>query len=229
MDTLGDVKKQIRSLLDDSDATYTDDSFLLPLIQRKYRQYETRLTATESPFEEDVVEIINLQPGTTDLSAQQQPGGQLALLNQPTRIDWKITGADVTQYVLVPEFDIPPNCDPQNLVSAWEWRKRIIHLTPASVAVDLQIRGEFQVPPLTDDAQVLTLHPDIGTALSYGVASLVAVTLGNPQWKTDFGLLEEESLEDIEGQMTRAEQGKVRRVGRQTGRRTYGNQIGFPN
>lgn len=229
MDTLGDVKAQIRSLLDDTDATYTDDAFLLPKIQRKYRQYETRLTATESPYEENVVEIIGLQPGTTDLSAQQGSGGQLFLLNQPTRIDWKLSGADVSQYIEVPLYDVLPDVDPLNLVAGWEWRSRIIQLTPALVAVDLRVRGEFEVAPLTDDSQVLALHPDIGTALSYGVARLVAITLGNPQWATDFGLLEEESLEDIEGQMTRAEQGKVRRVGRQTGRRTYGNRIGFPN
>lgn len=229
MDTLGNIKKQIRSLVDDPNGSYTDDAFLLPLVQSRYREYETRLNATDSPYEEGVVEITNLAPGTEDLSAFQAPGKLLEFLAQPERISWKPTGADPILYQLFPLYDALPHIDPVASINGWEWRSLLVVLQPALIAVDLEVRGQFQVAPLVDDAAVLKLHPNIGTPLAYGVAALIAVVRGNPQWKTDYSLLEESALEDIEGQMTRAEQGKVRRVGRQTLRRTYSGRTGYPN
>jgi hypothetical protein len=74
---------------------------------------------------------------------------------------------------------------------------------------------------------VLISHPRIGYAVSYGVAALIGAVRGNDKWQTAYNAKYEEAMDDIMGELVRAEQGQVRRIGRQTGRGGRGRGFSF--
>jgi hypothetical protein len=221
---LGQTKARVRSLLDDENPNgpYTD-SFLVPLINEVYDDYNAQLESTQSSWDIAVVECPGIQPGTPNLAYLQVPGGPLGTLtDQPLRIDWKPTGTDVTYYNLVPNYETLPDWDPQQWVPGWEFRSEVIWLGPCSMVVDLRIRGEFGPPPLTDDDSILISHPRIGFVVAYGTASLIAAVRGNAAWEKSYGDKAMEGMDDIMGELVRASQAQVRRLGRQTRQRGGG-------
>ncbi len=217
--TLGQVKARVRSLLDDPDGTYLNDSFLVPLISEVYDDANSQLAATQSSWDIAVVEAPGIAPGTPNLAALQTGAGPLAALtDQPLRIDWKPAGEDPSYYRLVRNYEVLPDLQPRAAVAGWEFRREVIWLTPCSIAVDLRVRGEFAPPPLTDESSVLSSHPRIGYVVAYGAAALVATVRGNDPWVRQYGQKALEGMDEILEQLVRAEQGQVRRAGRQSRR-----------
>lgn len=215
--TLGQVKARVRSLLDDPNGSYLSDDFTIPLINEVYSDINSQLTSTQSSFDISVVEVPNVNPGTPNLADQQAPGQVLDRLeSQPLRIDWKPAGTDPSLYRLVPNYGVLPNLQPQQGMAGWEYRAGVIWLTPASIAVDLRIRGEFGFPSLVGDDDVLLSHPRIGFVVAYGTAALVAAVRGNAAWVQQYEAKAAEALDDIMCEIVRSEQGQVRRTGRQT-------------
>ncbi len=217
--TLGQVKARVRSLLDDPDGTYLSDSFLVPLIGEVYDDANSQLAATQSSWDIGVVEAPGIAPGTPNLAALQTGAGPLAALtDQPLRIDWKPAGEDPSYYRLVRNYEVLPDLQPRAAVAGWEFRREVIWLTPCSIAVDLRVRGEFAPPPLTDESSVLSSHPRIGYVVAYGAAALVATVRGNDPWVRQYEQKALEGMDEILEQLVRAEQGQVRRAGRQSRR-----------
>ena len=95
---LGTVKSRIRSLVDDPDASYATDAFLLPLINQKYEELYNRMLSTGAEFERGVTEILNVPAQTPNLSAYALPGQPLELMIQPLQFEWKQAGLDPTNY-----------------------------------------------------------------------------------------------------------------------------------
>jgi hypothetical protein len=212
--TLGQVKARVRNLLDDPQGTYLTDDFITPLIQETYDDANSQIASTQSSYDVNLVEIASIAPGTPNLSAFQS--GPLAMLAaQPLRIDWKIAGDDPVHYRLAPNFEVLPDLAPREGVAGWEFRSGTIWITPASIAVDLRIRGEFRPPALTSDDSVLVTHPRIGYVIAYGTAALIAAVRGNGAWLEEYDAKATEGLDEIMLQLVRAEQGQVRRIGRQ--------------
>ncbi|MFL6427902.1 MAG: hypothetical protein ACJ71S_06630 [Acidobacteriaceae bacterium] len=217
--TRGEVKARIRSLVDDVQASYTDDAFLDPLVQQEYEAAASELEETKSPFDEQVVVVPNIAAATADLSAFQAAGKPLETMVLPERIDWKPQGQPDFMYRLLPgPKDMLPDLPAFQAPVAWEWREEIIYFTPSTMVIDLRIRGEFDVPKLRDDGMQLTLHKRIGYVVAFRVAALIAKVRGNQQWIQDYAADAQKGMDEIAEQMTRAEQGKVRRIGRMTRR-----------
>jgi hypothetical protein len=217
--TLGQVKARVRSLLDDPDGSYLSDSFLVPLINEVYDDANSQLAATQSSWDIAVVEVPGIAPGTPNLLALQSGSGPLATLtDQPLRIDWKPAGEDPSYYRLVRNYEVLPDLQPRAAVAGWEFRREVIWLTACSIAVDLRVRGEFAPPPLMDESSVLSSHPRIGYVVAYGAAALVATVRGNDPWVRQYEQKALEGMDEILEQLVRAEQGQVRRAGRQSRR-----------
>jgi hypothetical protein len=216
--TLGQVKARIRSLVDDPNASWTDDAFLDPLVNEAYNDANSQLASTQSSWDIADVEVPGIQPGLPNMESFQTTGVLAQLTDQPERIDWKVAGQDPSYYQLVPNYGVLPDLQPQQGMAGWEWRSEVIWLTPSSIAVDLRVRGEFAPAPLTDDTSVLTSHPRIGYVIAYGVAALAAVVRGNPGWTQQYEQKAIEGMDEIMEQLTRESQGQVRRTGRQTRR-----------
>jgi hypothetical protein len=215
--TLGQVKARVRSLLDDPDGSYLTDGFLVPLIGEVYDDANAQLASTQSSWDIGVVEVPGIAAGTPNLAALQTGTGPLATLtDQPLRIDWKPAGDDPAYYRLVRNYEVLPDLEPRAAMAGWEFRSEVIWLTKCSIAVDLRVRGEFAPPPLTDDASVLLSHPRIGYVVAYGSAALVATVRGNEAWTRQYEQKALEGMDEIMESLVRAEQGQVRRAGRQT-------------
>jgi hypothetical protein len=218
--TLGQVKARVRNLLDDPQGSYLTDDFIIPLVAEVYDDANSQLASTQSSYDISVVEVIGVPPGTPNLSACQTGTGTLAhLMAPPLRIDWKVAGGDPSTYQLARNYGVLPDLQPQQGLAGWEYRSNVIWLTPASIEMDLRVRGEFGPPPLNSDDSVLTSHPRIGYVVAYGTAALIAAVRGNAPWVAQYEAKAAEAIDEIMEQLVRAEQGQVRRTGRQTGSR----------
>jgi hypothetical protein len=217
--TRGEVKARIRSLVDDVQASYTDDAFLDPLVQQEYEAAANELEDTKSPFDEYVTVIPAVQAGTGDLSAYQTSGKPLETMVLPERIDWKPAGQPNEMYRRLPgPKDMLPDLPPVEYPVAWEWRENTIYFTPALLNIDMRVRGEFDVPKLRDDNDQLMIHKQIGYVIALRVAASIGKIRGNPGWIQVYSADAQKGMDQIAEEMTRAEQGKVRRIGRMTRR-----------
>src|ERR1700694_4716856 len=122
------VKTRIRSLVDDPDATYATDAFLLPLINQKYEELYNRMLSTGAEFERKSAEILSVPPQTTDLSAYDGSGQPLELMMQPLTLEWKMAGLDNTNYKTVTLVDKVKDVLANQFVDEWEWRGGIIYI-----------------------------------------------------------------------------------------------------
>ena len=214
--TLGQVKARVRNLLDDPQGSYLTDDFITPLISEVYDDANSQMASTQSSYDVALVEVAGIAPGTPNLSAYQTGAGPLArLLAQPLRIDWKAAGDDPSHYQLVANYGALPDLEPQQRMTGWEFRGNVIWLTACSIAVDLRVRGEFGPPALTGDDSVLITHSRMGYVVAYGTAALIATVRGNAPWVEEYEAKATEGLDEIMEQLVRAEQGQVRRTGRQ--------------
>lgn len=217
--TLGQVKARVRNLLDDPQGSYLTDAMLVPLISEVYDDANSQLASTQSSWDIAVVEVPGIPAGTPNLASYQTGTGPLAALtDQPLRIDWKAAGVDSAYYRLVRNYEVLPDFQPRQGMAGWEFRSEVIWLANCSIAVDLRIRGEFGPPALSNDDSILLSHPRIGYVVAYGTAALVATVRGNQAWTAQYQEKAQEGLDEIMGQLVRAEQGQVRRTGRQSQR-----------
>jgi hypothetical protein len=208
------VKTRIRSLVDDPDATYATDAFLLPLINQKYEELYNRMLSTGAEFERKVVELFGVAPRTPDLSAYNLAGQPLELMVQPLMLEWKLAGLDSTNYRQATLVDKKKDVIADQFIEEWEWRTGIIYLTPCVLAVDLRIRGDFLFDSLAADQDVVAVTKNFGHALAYGAAALVGAVRGNQAWMQAYTLLQDSAVDDVMLYLTRKDQAKIRRIGR---------------
>ena len=213
------LKTRIRSLVDDPDATYATDAFLLPLINQKYEELYNRMLSTGAAFERKVIELFGVASQTADLSAYGLTGQPLELMVQPLMLEWKQAGLDNTNYRTVTLVDKKKDVIADQFVEEWEWRTGIIYITPCVLAVDLRIRGDFLFDSLAADQDVVSVTKSFGHALAYGAAALVGAVRGNQAWMQAYTLLQDGAVDDLMQYLTRKDQAKVRRVGRVSRRR----------
>lgn len=215
---LSTVKSRIRSLVDDPDASYATDAFLLPLINQKYEELYNRMLSTGAEFERRGVELFNVPAQTTNLSSYALTGQPLELMVQPLEFEWKQAGLDPTNYQTASLVDKIEDVIPGQLVDDWEWRAGVIYFTPSTLALDIRIRGDFLFAALNTDTDVVAVSKNFGHALAYGTAALVGAVRGNQAWAQAYTLLQDNALDDIMQYLTRKDQAKIRRVGRMSRR-----------
>ena len=215
---LGSVKSRIRSLVDDTDANYATDAFLLPLINQKYEELYNRMLSTGAEFERKVIELLNVAAQTPNLSAYALLGQPLELMIQPLQFEWKQAGLDPTNYKTASLVDNVKDVIPDQLIDDWEWRAGVIYFTPCTLNVDIRIRGDFLFAALTTDSDAIAVTKNFGHALAYGSAALVGAVRGNQAWAQAYTLLQDNAVDDVMQYLTRKDQAKIRRVGRMSKR-----------
>jgi len=209
-----DLKARIRDLVDDPSGEYTTDDYLLNKVAVVYDDLYNDLRSTGAQFDESVVELINVTAGTPDLGAYFASGKDLEMLLNPTRMDAKLTGLDPINYLQVTLTSRLEDLQPGATIGAFEWRRGNIYITPATAAMDIRIRGEFLFSALKEDADPIEVGKNMGSYLAYKAASLIGIVRGNPQWEKSYGLLGDRAFDSIAIQIVKADQGKVKRVGR---------------
>lgn len=217
------LKSRIRALVDDPDATYATDAFLLPLINQKYEELYNRMLSTGAEFERKAVELFNVAAQTQDLSAYSLAAQPLELMVQPLSLEWKMAGLDNTNYKTASLVDKVRDVTPDQFISEWEFRSGIIYFTPCVLALDLRIRGDFLFSSLVSEGDQVTAGKNFGHALAYGCAALIGLVRGNQAWVQAYTMIQDNAIDDVMQYLTRKDQAKVRRVGR-ISRRTIPQQ-----
>ena len=224
MNTLKDVKAKARAINGDIRADWMDDASLVPMLNHCYRLQISRLARTHSMFAERLVVQPNITAGTSDLGVFQSDSTQpLSGLWVPYRdgVWWKQAGLPDNYYRPARETSRLPNINPstpgQQCEMSWEWRGRVIFITPMQFAVDLQVRGDFLPPPLLQDEDYITIHPLLGEVLAEEAAACAWRERANPGQMQSYILLATEALDDIASQLVAETQAVPLRIGRITG------------
>jgi hypothetical protein len=227
MDTVLDVKQQIRSLVGDVDGDFCTDAYLMPLMNTAYKQALNILEGTCSPFITQLQVATNVPLGTSSLAELQKPGQPFDGLVNPLDVEVKGAGLPEMSYVMGKRKDILPNStnyslnQPTNYWSGrfcWEWRSYVVYITALGYAFDIRIRGEYRPPALVKDTDLIQLHPLMGVALGYMTAALVGAERGNANYVANYGQQGKDTLDDVSAMLVRQQQGTSSRVGRMNGR-----------
>jgi hypothetical protein len=219
MNQLKDVKAKVRSLLGDPDGDWLTDAYLLPLINQAYEQQVNTLSATCSTYITAVRQIPAIPVGTIDLSEwQKDPKQPLYGMVNPLILEWKQAGQPDNYYVQAERVDVLPNITPATPTPVfclyWEWRSYTVFVTPLNFPADFRMRGEFRPAPLLKDDDIVAVHPLMANSLAYATAALAASERGNATWVQTFTQQAVVTLDDIAGQLVRAQQGTTIRIGR---------------
>ncbi len=151
MDTAA-IFNRARWLLKDVKGSWATDQFLLEGMNHVYETAFLELVNINFPFDETVGELLAVPANTVDITAYDaaQASPLLTFMVTPQQIEWKIAGRPVTEYANVEKVDKVPDVGTgvslTNIVSdlqaviAYDFRSMAIHITPASIIVDLRIR-----------------------------------------------------------------------------------------
>lgn len=226
---LSDLIPRIQTLLDDPDGTYLDADYVAAHAQQQYEFLYNKIYNTGSQAVEQVIEIPGVAAATADLSAYQVTGQPLAQMVVPRLVEWKLPGQNKTFYAyadgpLDKVRDIAPPGIPA--LNSWAWIRRNLTLGLFSTALDLRITGAFLFDPLITQDVSLQAGINANAAIVLMIALAIAEARGNPSWIDRYEKKSADALDDFLIALTKAEQGKTRRVGRINRRSsTTGNSI----
>lgn len=232
MQTFLDVKTRVRALVGDPDGDFATDAYIGGFAAQVYDQQTAYLMQAGSLFITKEVVLPGVPQGTTNLSQYQNnnnPQQGLKGLINPIMIEWKQVGQSENYYVEAIESSPIPNVSPTSPPPAsviyWEYRGFIVYVTPVAFAVDMRVRGEFQLQEPRQDNDPILNHPLMAHCMAYGIAALIGADRGNDGWVTKFTTQAENTLDVIANQLVRAGQSTSTRVGRV--RRGRGNNNGW--
>lgn len=222
--TLGAVKTVVRSIIGDPDGDWADDAYLNPMVNHCYNLQITYLSRTCNPFMTALKFVLALPAGTTDLTDPiTAANGQLYGLRNPLRVDWKQAGQPVSCYREARRTAVLADLNGQAPGFCgwlqWEWRSKIIYLTPMTYPIDIRVRGEYTPPPLLKDEDAITVHDTLGDVLAEETAACAMRERGNAGQMQAYQLIYTTSLDDIARELVNDEQSLPVRMGRASGRR----------
>jgi hypothetical protein len=225
VNTLLDVKKNVRSIVGDDDAEWTSDDYLLPKINFAYRTQTLYIKAGSGTNLERVVEVPaavdangnSTTQGLTSMAEFQQTGGLLEGLYEPLFVWWKIAGSPVQNYRECYEKKTLPFTTGQVTNYAtrmyFTWRGSQLFVTPINTPIDILVDGRFNPPYLTKDEDVLVAHPDMETTLTPATLAIIGTESGNTGWQQMGAQQATDAADNIVAQIIRSKQGYTARAG----------------
>jgi len=223
VNTLGDVKSRVKSLVGDPDGDFCTDGYLVPLTNQAYDQAINYLCGTCSPFITQLQVATNVTAGTSALTELQKPDQPFYGLVNPLDLEVKGTGLPELSYRMGTRKDILPNSSNFALGQpsqiwfgqfCWEWRSYVLYITPVAFNIDIRVRGEFRPSALREDTDEIAIHPLMTVALAYSTAALIGAERGNSAYVQNYGQQATNTLDDISATLVRQQQGTSSRVGR---------------
>ena len=215
MNTLGDVIAEVQGLLGDPDGEWVTRDYILPFIGTTYRMQYLELKNASGRNLEQVVQLPAVDAGTNSLYPLQASGKALAGLTDPLQVWWKAAGAFDSCYSQgMPRETLPFSYSGGGPLY-YVWRGNQLTLTPLNFPVDLLVYGRFNPPPLTDDAQLLVVSPDLQSPLALGTAALAGVERTNPAVLEGYAELATAGINNIAADLFRQKQAASKRLGRQ--------------
>jgi hypothetical protein len=227
MATLRDVKAGIRSLLDDTDIEWTNDQFLLPLINQSAGTLTLEVKSASGYNLQRLVEILGVEAGTDSLiayqaeaspavgAAQPKAAQPLSTLWDPLKVWWKLAGATEGAYRLATrKSTLSPANLPRCTGMEWTWWSNTLTLTPMTVDVDIKVDGRFNPPVYLQDGDRIQVHPDFHLALKWAGAALAAAVRQNDKYMTTYGEQSDKAISNIIADIIKQNQGSPGRIGK---------------
>lgn len=229
--TLSELIEGVQADLDDPEATWADQAYIMGFLRKAYKKLATKLRLTNNDFDERVIELPSVTAGVPDLSSYQAATKQLEFLIEPSIIEWRLPGLDSSHYVEArgPLDKVPDLADPglPQLV-AWGFIGRVITLTKFSTALDLRVTGTFLPAPMVqpDDQSQLPVAADVPLQTMLALACAEANSRAGLIKTLSANLADE--IDDVRIELTKAQQGvPARRVGRMNRRTGGGGSTGI--
>ncbi len=231
MNSLGDVKRTVRSIIgDDAEDGWLNDGYLVPKINFAYSTLTLYIKNATGANLEKMVEIPAATDGAgnpttqglTSLAAFQQPGKLLDGLYEPLYIWWKPAGAPEASYRELIEkktLIVGQSLVGQPVTSTWwgggmrySWRGNQIFVSPASFPIDFLVDGRFNPPALVKDEDMLVADPDMHIAVVPATMALIGVESGNASYQA-MESQAEAAADNIVAKIVRGKQGQTARAG----------------
>lgn len=221
MALLSDIISRVQYMLDDPEGTGDGDpDYITGFAQNQYDRLYNKLRANGHNFDQVTVELPAVAAGIPDLGAYQAPGAALALMVQPRMVEWKLPGQDVTNYLPAdgPLDKVRDLAAGVTALDSWAWIRRKLQVSRFSTALDLRITGDFLFDPLTEGNSPIEIELVANPVLAFGIVVAVAKARGRKQNVIDYAPDLEDSFDDINIALTKANLSKTRRVGRMSRR-----------
>lgn len=196
-------------LLNDPNGISYTTAKLLPLLNKAYRELQTKLQKAGQPTAKEVTDTITVLAGTTELI----DGGQLpADLLYPINLYELINN----NWVKMDETSWEPMIEQTTRLNVWNWREDSIKLLGATVDVSLRIRYMKGLPSLAGPTSpILILNST--TFLAARTAAIAALVIGeNPTRASALDTDASDAWDDLK--MTQVKQRQSRPVRRRTNR-----------
>lgn len=220
---LSDITKRVQAKHDDPDGTYVTPEYVTGFAQDAYEWLFGKLRLVGWDNTEEILTLPAVPAGLPTLDQYQANGQPLAMLVAPRMIRWKLPGQDPTYWTEADFLDVP-NTLPNgaNYLDSWAWLRYSIKLANYSAALDLEITGEFLFDPLTSQESQIQISLAANRCFASKIACEAAKARRIPEWVTQYGADADEAYDDLAIAMTKANQGKSRRLGRMS-RRVQGS------
>lgn len=211
-----DIAARVRAKVDDPDGTYCDDAYVMGFAQDAYEWLYNKLRLVNSDFDEQIVILPAVTAGSPDLKAFQAAGQPLATLVQPRMLRWRLPGQDASFFRRVdgPLDYVRDVGDGIPQLDSWAWINFSINLSKFSVALDIEVSGEFLFDPLTAPDSQIQIGQNVNRCFASKIASEVGKARGNANWISMYSADADEAFDDLKIVMTRGRQAITERVGR---------------
>lgn len=221
---LDDIIKRVQAKHDDPGGIYVSSEYVMGFVAdcQDWLFGKLRLTGWEAS--EEIIELPAVPAGLPTLDTYQVSGGALGTLVQPRMIRWKLPGQDATNWVRANgPMDFPR--DIQNgaaYLDSWAWIRSSLKLSNYSTALDLEVTGECLFDALTGPEDQIQISLAANRCFASKIAAEAAKARRIPDWVTQYSADADEAFDDLAIAMTRANQGKTRRLGRMSRRASGG-------
>jgi hypothetical protein len=229
--TLGEVIVRCQGIMGDPTGRVINRGYALPFIQQAYEDIDVALRLASSKNLEAVIEVLGIPAGTSSLLQFQNLGdptanpptanGPLAGLYDPLKLWVKSAGNPPQYYSLgrgprdtLPHVN-PPGITPGSALGGstvtWAWIGNVLQITPVAGAIDMQVYGRFNPPPLVQDTQALVLYPRLTACLAYSSCALMGVERTNPAILEGYAARGEAMTDNIAADLIKQAQANPRR------------------
>lgn len=234
--TLGEVINRCQGIMGDPTGRWVTRAYALPFIQQAYGSLGKKIKNASGKNLEAIVEVLNVPTGTSSLYPYQGYGspqavppvarGALFGLFDPLRL-WVKTAGQLPQYytAAVGPRDTLPHINPPGITPGtsavkvtFAWMGNMLSITPVAGAIDLQVYGRFNPPPLVGDTDVLVLYGDMTDTLTYAACALMGVERTNPAILEGYTVEALAGVDNIVADLIRQGQKNPRRLAKMGGR-----------
>lgn len=200
MRNVKDAVQTVQTLLGDPTGAWVTRGYALPFLNVAYGLVNLNLKNASGKQLQAVVTIPNVPAGTTSLYPWQNgtaiPGAPananptpalLAGLFDPIEIWVKPAGNPPWSYTKARTRNTLPHVDPTQYSTNslgpgmfYDWMGNKLIITPVNQALDIEVTGKFNPPPLVDDSDLLSTHEDVWLPTTLKAACLAGVERSNP-------------------------------------------------